>query len=200
MSYKIKLIDNCTIENRKYFFDANIWLMILKPKITPTPREQKYLNFLERFKTSNQNPKIVIPSLVLSEVINRYLRDVGMERYIKKKNIAKPTPPDFYKKQYRPSQEFKNDYQLLCDDINDFSVYYEFVSDQLGDQITSEDVLLNPPKGLDFNDHYYYLLAKKENYIIVTDDADFFVEDVDILTNNITLYQKGKDSVLPKKA
>lgn len=197
MAYNISLLDNHSIEKKKYFFDANIWLIILKPPFELTPHQKKYLDFVEKFMKSSQNPKIVIPSLVLSEVINRYLRDVGMNKFIKKNKFT-DVDSRFYKEKYRPSDQFKIDYKLLCDDIKNYNNHYEFIPDKLGEEFKSKHILSSPPKSLDFNDHYYYLLAKKENYSIVTDDGDFFVEDVEILTLNSTLYQKMKDSVIPK--
>jgi PIN domain. len=197
MAYNISLLDNHTIEKKKYFFDANIWLMILKPPVTLKPYQKQYLDFVEKFMKSSQNPKIVIPSLILSEVINRYLRDVGMNIFIDKNGFTNVNSR-FYKEIYRPSEQFKIDYELLCDDIKSYSKHYEFIPDKLGEEFKSKHILSSPPKGLDFNDHYYYLLAKKEKYSIVTDDGDFFVEDVEILTLNSTLYQKAKDSVKPK--
>ena len=137
-----------------------------------------------------------LTELVLSEVINRYLRDVGMNKFIKKNKFT-DVDSRFYKEKYRPSDQFKIDYELLCDDIKNFSNHYEFIPDKLGEEFKSKHILSSPPKGLDFNDHYYYLLAKKENYSIVTDDGDFFVKDVEVLTFNSTLYQKMKDSIKP---
>lgn len=197
MAYNIKLLNGHTIGKKKYFFDSNIWLIIVKPKMVPTDREQRYIDFVENFKTSTQNPKIVIPALMLSEIINRYLHDVGMPKF-KAKNPLIAELPKFYKEHYRQSDQFKIDYELICDDIKSYNKYYELIPDNLGIDFKTKHLLSNPPKGLDFNDHYYYLMAKKRGYTIVTDDADFFVEDVDVLTYNNKLYKRGTDSVIPK--
>lgn len=37
---------------------------------------------------------------------------------------------------------------------------------------------------LDFNDTYFYFLAKKKDLVVITDDADFNVEGVSIYTLN----------------
>jgi predicted nucleic acid-binding protein len=190
MAYNIRHIDNARLQKKKYFFDANLWLTILRPKINPSNRDQKYLNFFKRFCESLQKPKIVLTSLVLSEVINRYLRQVGMIKYAKSKGIEN-VDSSFYKLQYRPSLEFVADYSNLCEDIKAYQDHYELVNDGLANDIKQKHILTSPPSGLDFNDLYFYMFAKKNNYSIVTDDKDFFVQDVEILTYNQQLIDRA---------
>ena len=76
MAYNIVHIDRVTKLGPAYFFDANLWLKILKPPINLSPRDIKYLEFVERFKNDPGQPKIIITAFLLSEVINRYLHDV----------------------------------------------------------------------------------------------------------------------------
>jgi len=197
MAYNIKLLNNHTIGKKNYFFDANIWLMILKPSIDLSDYQLKYLDFVQKFMKSANSPRIVVPALVLSEVINRYLREVGMNKFAAKNKI-KDLPKGYYKEVYRSSSQFKIDYKVLCDDIKVYDTHYDLISDKFGIDFTSEDILSDLPQGLDFNDYYYYLLAKKEGYSIVTDDVDFFVEGVEVLTYNSKLYKKGTDSIKPK--
>ncbi len=84
MAYNIKHIDNVGLLKKKYFFDANLWLFILKPKFNLSKREEKYLNFFEKFKNNINHPKIAVTTLVLAEVINRYLREVGYSKFCEK--------------------------------------------------------------------------------------------------------------------
>jgi hypothetical protein len=39
----------------------------------------------------------------------------------------------------------------------------------------------------------------KNSFSIVTNDSDFFVEKVEVITLNSTLYEKGKSAIVPKK-
>lgn len=68
--------------------------------------------------------------------------------------------------------------------------YFELTSDEAGSSVKLKDLLKSPPKGLDFNDYIVYQIAKKNGFTIVTDDSDFYVEDVEILTLNQTLLNK----------
>src|SRR5215207_8011839 len=89
-NYNIRHIDMAGIQKRKYFFDSNLWLKILKPKLNPSNRDVKYLEFVEKFTKHPTHPKIVVITLVLSEVINRYLREVTYPIFCKKSNVINP--------------------------------------------------------------------------------------------------------------
>jgi predicted nucleic acid-binding protein len=198
MPYNIRHIDTAGLQKRQYFFDANLWLKILKPAFDLKPRDERYLNFFERFKNHRENPKIILTALVLSEVINRYLREVTYPKFCKKKGVTNPDK-SYYKEVYRPSTEFLADYISLCEDIKAYQHFYELADDGLASDVKQKDILTSPPQSLDFNDNYYYQLAKKRNYIIVTDDKDFFVEDVEVITYNTQLIEKAKAAVVPKQ-
>jgi len=197
MAYNIVHIDRVSKLGPSYFFDANLWLKILKPPINLSKRDIKYLNFVERFKNDPSKPKIIITSFLLSEVINRYLHDVSYKRFCVKQKQENP-PKSYYKQVYRTSSDYKNDYINICDDIDAFSSIFTLVNDELGVKIDLSHVLQNPILSLDFNDQYYYLLAKLNGYPIVTDDGDFFVEDVEILTYNSVLIERFKSAVVIK--
>ena len=198
MPYNIRNIDNVSLQKKRYFFDANLWLKILKPPFDLSPRDKKYLDFFEKFRNSPNSPKIVVTALLLSEVVNRYLREVTFPIFCRKKGIHIPDK-SYYKEVYRGSQDFQSDYISLCEDIKAYQNFYELVPDGLGTDIRQKDILTSPPQHLDFNDHYYYNLALKHGYIIVTDDKDFFVEDVEVLSYNNQLLERAKSSIVVKK-
>jgi predicted nucleic acid-binding protein len=192
MAYNIKHIDSAGLQKRQYLFDANLWLKILKPKFNLPPKDIKYLDFFEKFKNHPQHPKIALTALILSEVINRYLRDVTFKKFCKKNPGVDST---HYKEVYRPSQQFQSDYISLCEDIKAYEDYYNLIPDGLSTDVKQKDILTSPPVNLDFNDLYYYRLALKHGFTIVTDDKDFFVEDVEILTYNNQLIEKAKAAI-----
>ncbi len=199
MPYFIRHIDNAGLQKKKYLFDANLWLKILRPPFNLSARDKKYLDFFEKFKNHPQHPKIVLPALILSEVINRYMREVTFAKFCKNKGVNSPHP-SYYKEVYRPSSEFQYDYISLMEDIKAYQNYYELIPDNFSIDIRQKDILTSPPINLDFNDLYYYKLALKNGYIIVTDDKDFFVEDVEILTYNSVLVDKYKSIVIIKSS
>lgn len=173
-----------------------MWIKLLRPPFNLSARDKKYMAFFEKFKNSAATPKIAVSSLVLSEVINRIMREVAMRKYRKEQGLDDNIAAGYYKQVYRLTDHFKGQYALLCDDIKDYHNKYEFISDSFGDGIKTKDILSRPDASLDFNDNYYVLLAKKYGFPVITDDGDFFVEDVKILTYNDGLYQKGKDAVV----
>jgi len=162
----------------RYFFDANIWLYFYCPIGNYSKNTiRKYDGFLK--KAINSDTAIYISSLVISEIVNRWLR------------------LDFYrvKRQDVSMRDFKQNYQgsshylSAVKDIQ--TVFYAQllkISTPLDDRATEislPDVLSGLDKA-DFNDCYYHHLAKLDNLLIVTNDAHFAELDtgVSILTAN----------------
>ena len=196
MSYNIISLNQYNIEeNTEYFLDANIWLIILQPKISLSHNEIKYIAFFEKI-IANTKCKIVLSSLVLSEVINRILRDVHMEKYIRKLEKEDPNiiiEKGFYKNTFRNSDAFIEAYSLISQDIKNYHNSIKLIGDGFGSDFRYKNILDNLPKGLDFNDYYYYNLCKKYNYILVTDDKDFWVENIKVVTLSVTLITKQQE-------
>ncbi len=195
MPYSIRHLSLVSLQKKKYFLDANIWIKILKPPFNISAKDQKYITFVESFKGHILNPKIVIPSLLLSEIINRYLRDVSFPIFCNKTGIKRE--PANFKQFYRTTPQYLSDYVSLCEDIKAYQNYFELIPDELTTTIKQKHILTNLPANIDFNDHYYYLLAKNNKFTIVTDDGDYFVEDVDIITQNNDLVSRAKALVKP---
>ena len=198
MNYHIKHIESVPLEKKLYFFDANLWLKILKPRFQLSEKDQKYLDFVEKFKNHPEHPKIAVTALVLSEVINRYLREVTYKKYCTKNKIENP-PLSYYKEQYRSTLDFQSDYISLCEDIKAYQNFYELVADGLASDVRQKDILTSPPINLDFNDLYYYKHALKKGFTVVTDDKDFFVENIEVLTYNNKLIEKANAAIEIKK-
>lgn len=194
MAYNYSKADLYSVKQyTNYFLDANIWLKILQPKVNTPYKDTKYRALFEKI-TANSKCKIVVPSLILSEVINRILREVHFGKYVS--NIQKVNPgfkpdKDFYKNIYRPSQEFKIAYSMVCYEIKNYNNSIVLINDGLGTDFKFKHILKDPPSGLDFNDYFYYNLCKKNNYVLVTDDKDFWVEDIEVVTLSSTLIDKS---------
>src|SRR5690554_6798683 len=193
MSYSYSKASTHSIKNQeKYLLDANIWLKILAPKNKLSYKDKGYLLFFEKL-VNNTKVRIVLPALVVSEVINRIIREVHYNKHINAIKRQQPNfvePSDYYKNVFRNTKEYQIAYNLICDDIKSYNVSIDLINDEFGSTFKFKHVMANPPISLDFNDYYYYNLCKKKGYFLVTDDKDFWVEDVDVITMSDTLLNK----------
>ena len=104
MAYHIININKHTPELREfYFLDANVWIAVLESLANSTigAYERPYIDFVEAvvvlhsyddpklLKKIKNQPKFVMTSLLLSEIINTYLREVAMKNYFGKDNYKK---------------------------------------------------------------------------------------------------------------
>ncbi len=165
----------------KYFFDANIWLYFYCP-IGNHKKEiiSKYSNFLK--KVLSNDTTIYVSSLIASEVINAWLR---LDFNILRRN---KTVKNNYKHHYRGSTYYHNTVKVIKAIFNNQLLKISTPLDDRATEISLPDVLSGLDK-TDFNDCYYHHLAKLDNLLIVTNDADFAELDtgVSILTANKTL-------------
>lgn len=178
-------------DNTKYFFDANIWLCVLSTQFTLRGNTNDYLNFFEAVAKHTKNTKVLMTSFLLSETVNRYLREISMKKFARTKGDAEPLHSSYFKQKYRADAQFAIDYQSVCDDIKAYHSALEFISDDFG-TFRVKDILKSPDSNLDFNDSLAVKLALKHNYVIVTDDKDFWVEGVKVITRNNDLLNKMK--------
>lgn len=198
MEYNILHLSKDTLKDSLYFLDANLWLKILKPKFDLNKKDEQYLAYFRKFSPDLSTAKIVVTTMLLSEVINRYIKDVSFRKYCKKNGVTES--PSYYKQVYRISEQFNSDLTSLTDDISLFSDRIKIVDDGFGNDIQLNDAISYSGKQLDFNDNYAFKLCVKRNYVVVTDDQDFFVPGVKVLTLNNQLLEKAKSSVKPKQS
>jgi len=162
----------------KYFFDANIWLYFYCPIGDYNKNTiYKYADFLK--KAINSKTAIYISSLVISEIVNRWLR-LDFRR-VKRKDVS---IRDF-KQNYRGSLYYHSTVKDIKAVFNTQLLKISTPLDDRATEISLPDVLSGLDK-IDFNDCYYHHLAKLDNLLIVTNDADFAELDtgVSILTAN----------------
>ena len=161
----------------RYFFDANIWLYFYCPIGNYSKNTiRKYDGFLK--KAINNKTAIYISSLIISEIVNRWLR-LDFRR-VKRRDVSMRD----FKQNYRGSGY----YHSTVKDIEAVFNQLLKISTPLDDRATEislPDVLSGLDK-IDFNDCYYHHLAKLDNLLIVTNDADFAELDtgISILTAN----------------
>jgi len=175
---------------QKYFIDANVWIYVLDSFSTLSNTENAYIEFfysIIEFEGETK-PKIIMNSLLLSEIINTYMRQVALNQYRIEKG-GKIDKVDF-KRDYRPTEHYKKFYSSVCDDIKGYRDSIEVVDDNfIGNK--PFEILQEKKLNADFNDYYYYLICKnikqQSTVSIVTHDGDFKFEDIEIITTNQAL-------------
>lgn len=114
-----------------------------------------------------------------------------MNRYAKKKGDK--VDPSYFKKVYREQPEFKLALQKIYDDFHIYARSCTLINDNFGQQgFGFTDLFTVNAPIIEFNDNYLYKLAKHHSAIVITDDGDFFVEDIPVYTLNNTLVNKAK--------
>lgn len=192
-----------------YFFDANSWitqLLYTSGTLKEAHRNQpeKYVNFFSGVitaatrqgnKPTADKPKIIITSLLISEIFNAYMR-LKFDSYQKTHPECKK-----FKRDYRSTTDYTKQTKALISDFEAFKDYVHLESDYIK-EIDPYTLLQSVSSVNDFNDIYLYFqlieIKKMKNSIaIVTDDADFVFDGIDIITANSTLLslnKKGKAS------
>ena len=162
----------------RYFFDANIWLYFYCPIGNYGKNTiRKYDGFLK--KAINNDTAIYISSLVISEIVNRWLR-LDFSRVKRRDGNMRN-----FKQDYRGSSHYHNAFKDIEKVFNNQLLKISIPLDDRTTEISLPDVLSGLDK-TDFNDCYYHHLAKLDNLLIVTNDADFAELDtgISILTAN----------------
>lgn len=172
--YEIKFED-------KFFFDTNIWLMLYSNIANFQENDLKlYSTFLESLITRDK--PIFITSMVISEFANAILKFDFNQSKIQLNFTNKN-----FKKDYVGSENYKNSVSKIASYINSILKLPNLLI--LGDEFNAinKDEILQKFNHVDFNDAYYTVLAKKNNYIIVTNDRDFqfFSDQIEIITTKI---------------
>lgn len=185
----ITFLSNTTLpSSTDYFLDANVWIYAMQDESLLNRYETPYFNFFYKIIDSQlfPQPRIILPTLLFSEIVNTYLTRVAIRDYKAQENIPDKTALDF-KKDYRPTKHYRDSYKKICDDIMALRSSIIFIND--------DSVVKNPPgylnwdvKEFDFNDFFYYQICKeyqKQNKItIITNDGDFRINDIPIITVN----------------
>jgi hypothetical protein len=183
----ISELKTARINSVQYFIDANVWIYSLQGFDDLQRWQQRYFDFFYDIVESKRipEPKIILTSLLLSEIINTYLKQIAIPDY--KLLMGIPFSQEFkFKTDYRPTAHYEESFARIMDDIFSFRSSILFIDDK---DIANENTLLKNNIGIfDYNDYLYYCLCKelnkKHKVIIVTNDGDFKVNDIEIITSN----------------
>lgn len=180
-----------SVTSANYFVDANVWIYSLQKFEDLEHWENSYYQFFFDIvdSTLDPQPKIILPTLLISEIVNTYLRKFAIPEYKLENGIADTTPFEF-KRDYRPTQHYTDSFEKIMDDIQSLHASIKFYDDRL--VANDKSILLNKSIGqFDYNDYLYYSLCKElnksERVIMLTNDGDFQVSDFEIITSNRTL-------------
>jgi predicted nucleic acid-binding protein len=180
-----------SVTSANYFVDANVWIYSLQKFEDLEHWENSYYQFFFDIvdSTLDPQPKIILPTLLISEIVNTYLRKFAIPEYKLENGIADTIPFEF-KRDYRPTQHYTDSFEKIMDDIQSLHASIKFYDDGL--VANDQSILLNKSIGqFDYNDYLYYSLCKElnksERVIMLTNDGDFQVTDFEIITSNRTL-------------
>lgn len=174
MTTKYSLHDISSIPDKKVFFDANVLIYVFWPSGSSDSIywENKYSAIFGRLL--RQGNQLLVDFIVISEFVNRAHR---ME-YIKFITTNGSTK---YKK-YRNSVDGQNalqDIYLLVETniLSKFTV--------IGKSFTKTDIQsFLQVEPLDFGDKGILMTCKENACILLTNDVDFKMEDIDLLSAN----------------
>lgn len=185
-----------------YFFDSNAWIAVLKNSGSKglDAHDQSYINFFEAIivlhahkGTKNEKkvknfPKVIVTSLLLSEIVNAFMRNVAMKSFYKAQN--KDFKSFKYKEHYRKEPDHDIQLKKLISDFIAFKDYVELFDDQLR-EVDPYTILPLLNSESDFNDFYYYYLFYGKSIPIVTHDGDFRFQDIEIITAQSNLINQN---------
>jgi len=173
MALRLSTYDIAQIKDREIFFDANILLYIF----WPTGKNKWEANYSTSFhKLLKQGNTLITDFNTLSEFVNRAFRI----ELAKSKKYIEP-------KEYRNTQEGQDALNDIFTIIKD-DIFKRF--DIAAKRFFKPDIekFLVVEK-LDFNDKAIFSICQENNYVLITNDADFKFSDIDILSSNPVLLQ-----------
>lgn len=156
----------------KLFVDTNVWLFVYGPQKPGDARVATYSQALKKILSAQC--RIYIDVLIVSEFINTYAR--------LKWNVMGKPHTDF--KQFRKSADFKPIAKDIAADVKRVLTHCKRIEN--GFEALDIDGLVNEYAAgdSDFNDQVIVALCKKRDLKLVTDDGDFGIQGITVVTAN----------------
>lgn len=161
----------------KVLFDTNILIDLFYP-LNFESTSDKYDILLQRL--INEKSHLLITSIQISEFINRCIR---FQYELYKTSIGNNSIE--YKKDYRSTDDYREKMNAILDIIkNDILAHFEFIDDGFSNM--QSDRIFIYGFSYDFNDALLAEIARKQNAILITKDADYanYGSDFRIVTTN----------------
>ncbi len=169
MATKYKLQDTNALKGRDVFVNANVLIYLFWPTGQYVPEKNYAKVFSNLLKQKN---KLIVDFLVVSEVINRVIRDEH------KKVIDKI--PKY--KDYRDSKEGQDTLNDIYTIVrNEILNHFQVVGKSFDNALIESFLVVD---NLDFVDKATVALCKENGFVLLTNDSDFKNADLDILTGN----------------
>ena len=181
-------------KDRCYFFDSNILLPILG--LPAKPEMEVYLKY---FKAVYENClikpelKIYTSTNQLSEVFNILMNVEFKKMYDDNQKKIHTDPKKFYKNIFRPSDQYLRPFKIYKEELLNFNDVFELID--LGAEEPLNMLLEFNVKKLDLNDLFFLKCVQKTKAILVSNDNDFYGEDITHATFLRTTIKTFKDSV-----
>lgn len=178
MAKRYKITDISSLSHKPVFFDANVILFIFWPTGSQKWENSYSTVFGNLIKMKN---RMIVDFNVISEVVNRAVR-IEYEKHLQMNGIDRN---GLSFKDYRNSPDgqsaLQDIYQIIDKKI--LSIF-----DVEGKSFTKSDIIgfLKTDK-LDFNDKGIESICKENGFILITNDKDFAVSDIEILSTNPVL-------------
>lgn len=185
----VRNLRTASVESANYFFDANIWIYALQGTALKYWWQERYVDFFYSVAESalDPRPRILMPTLLFSEILHTWLFKISLPEF-KTLNQIRENQRFDVKKDYRPTQHYRDNYERICDDIRSQGSVIRFIDDS--PLIKGQPAYLQPGVGpFDLNDYLYYLLCRDfqqhERVVMVSHDGDFkAATDLSIVTLN----------------
>jgi len=211
----VKISEVKPTDHSAYFIDSNVWLawfqhqrvMSLEEskksfpsEIKPKPEYTDYLIFLDELithhltydegkhgKLPNPKPKILFSSLLATEIVNAYSRNISQRLF---KFDTKSGIKTF--KEYRHTPHYRSELRMLVDDILTFKDLCVCIDDNFN-ELDFFNRIKEFTNKYDFNDFFYMNTCKVWGGCpIITHDGDFSHPDFHVLTMNTKMLPKEK--------
>jgi hypothetical protein len=183
-------------KGKSYFFDANVWLMIIQGREKVEPYKRPYIDFFEALVTlsdacsGDNKPIIVVNTALISEAFNAFLRsefDLYKERRLTEIGISQQEQRRIkemgFKRDFRSLDEYDEAKSEFQSNMAAYWPYIQWLKEE-DTGIDLERLIQQIPGNLDFNDYYYYEICIEKGYTFITNDRDFIVDGITILTCN----------------
>lgn len=160
-----------------FIFDSNIWVYLFDNTYIPESYIARSIDIYTDFykKILNSKAKILISSFNVKEISQQFINN-------DKRNFRFANPNLDYKRDYRPTQAYKN----LLNHIKSVNENILKSAEKISDNFELFDNGYFFNSDIDFVDEYLGFLTEKNNCKLITHDKDFksCPFNIDILTNN----------------
>ena len=160
------------VQSRRIFFDTNVLLMVFRNDDRIHPRRHKYSDLLAKILA--RRVQIFVNETVLSEF---YYAALKSER-------DRSNYPSV--KEFRNSETGIQARESIFRNIEAILRQLKYIPSNLSlTEMTNQFTV----DSLDFNDKLIAETCRKNNFVLVTDGADYKDEDIDILSTNSMMFE-----------